>query len=400
MAHLTKLFVLILCTSTTAYAQSWKWDVGVGGRYSLFTPFLGQAETGLSGGGGAEVLWRAGSAVGLQVGRNFDERIALRLNATYSDRPVTGSDMGSIDFVSSTNIWSGTVDLLFRLKRSSVNYRSGEFTPFVGVGAGVRWLNPGYDGFTCRDSAETHACVPIVTGGSGTPTSRGWAVREHVSPQAMLAVGGDVRVAPRIMLRAEISDHVFRPGVYRAQHVSGNEWSLPDNTNQAAWVHQFGAGISVHFLIGVPAQVVATIGQPAKAAGPPNGREACPAFTVTAGELLATAPLRASVVGTATTARQKLQTVLEGIPIRYAQSDAGHIITDWSVPYPHPDHPGYQRRHAFTFEFVPVLGGTDVLARWIVCSSVGNANEWFVLQGDKLSQPEEVNGILEAVRRR
>ena len=64
-----------------ASAQRWKWDLGVYGGYSWFSPLLDEEDTDLpDDAAGAEVQFDAGWNTGIQFGYNFSPKIGLRLN--------------------------------------------------------------------------------------------------------------------------------------------------------------------------------------------------------------------------------------------------------------------------------------------------------------------------------
>jgi hypothetical protein len=276
--------------------------------------------------------------------------------------------------------------------------------PFVMLGLGLQSTNPGLDTFTCRDAggSETHACVPIVTGGiPGTPSSRTWALREQLAPLFALGVGGDLRFDRAVFLRAELSDRVFKPAVNRAEQ-AGAEWNLTSDENAAKLVHQVGVTVGVHLSLGsrrAPDMALARA-RSIKAATEADEVEQCPEISFWDPTQFQSAPVRASVVGTVTTARRALQAVLGRTSYRHAQSDEGSVVTDWSPVYADPGPSGRLRKHALFFEFVPEIGGTDIVVRWLTCSSPAPEGRWVVTLADKLAQPPDIKGLMAAIRQR
>jgi hypothetical protein len=341
-------------------------------------------------------MWRNGFAGGLYAGFNVTPHLGLRLGTRFSDHAATGSDLDDVDFVSSTNMWAGSLELLYRLTSA------GLFLPYITVGAGVRSINPGGDGFNCTTlSGKTEACVPLTTGGPiGTPNSRSWALREQIAPEFSVGLGADLRMSRAFSVRLQVSDRAFKPSIHRAEYISVTEWTLAEGGNAAKLVHQLELSVGLVRLMGIGERMIAaTSSSTVKSAIPPEIAGHCPELSVWDPMLFQSAPLRKSVTGSVLLARESVQNILATRGYRYAQSQAGKLITNWSVPYPHPVHAGMQRRHALVFDFVQSTGGTDVVARWLVCSSDGASGDWRMLRSDELAQPEDIEGILGAIRR-
>jgi hypothetical protein len=395
---------MLFCATGAAHAQRWTWDVGVTGGYSSFTSFLGEGDTGLSGTPGSSVMWRGGLLGGLQVTYNVDKRFGVRLNSRYAERAVTGSDLAGVDFVSATNLWTASLDLLLRLRQPRDEFTGSELLPYATVGLGVQSTNPGNDGFTCTDiqRSESFACVPIVTGGPvGSANSRSWALREQTSPMALLGVGADVRFTRELALRAELSDQIFKAPVYRAEQVSTTDWNLPSNTSQSKLVHGLGFTVGLHLFVGarVPS-VIVTIAPPEtiRAVDRAGEIELCPETVPIAVAPFRNAPLRFSIEGTPQVVRQHMQDVLAGAAYQVTRSDNGATVTSWSSAYAHPDDRSAQRRHAFHFEFVLVEGSTDLIVRWLVCSRRQADARWVASDDDRFARPADLDQIVAAIR--
>ena len=131
-----------------AAAQSWKVDWGVNAGYATFTNSLGEDQTAISEqSGGSHVHFKSGALVGTQLGFWFSPKFGLRLNGRYADRPLTGNDM-STEFATSVNLWAATADLMFRFKAPAPEFTKMEVLPYLALGAGAKWHNPGGDDFT------------------------------------------------------------------------------------------------------------------------------------------------------------------------------------------------------------------------------------------------------------
>ena len=254
--------LLALLVSDDASAQRWKWDLGVYGGYSWFSPMLDEEDTGLAeDDAGAKVHFDAGWLTGIQVGYNFRPNLGLRLNTRYSDRPVVGSDIDN-DFVTSTNLWAASLDLLIRFTQPRDEFVGMEFLPYAALGLGAKFINPGGDNFTCDVGGEAEACVPFVTGGPiGGANSEQWAIFENTSLMGLLGLGADWRLGRSFMLRTEINDQIYKPKVTEATFVAGTEWDATDE-NVSKTVHEIAGTIGLHFLFGLEAPPPVAVAPP------------------------------------------------------------------------------------------------------------------------------------------
>jgi hypothetical protein len=256
-----------------ASAQRWKWDLGIYGGYSWYSSLLDEEDTGLADDvPGASLKWKPGFMGGVQFTYNLRPSIGLRLNTRYTDRPVEGSDLDDVEFVSSTNLWAASLDLLFRFGQPRDEFAGMEFLPYLALGLGAKWMNPGGDEFTCNDIVENEAfaCVPMVTGGPiGSANSRSWALGEKNSLMGLVGLGADWRVSRGFSIRTEINDQIYSPQVYEAARVSQFVWNLPSTENRAKLVHEIGLTVGLHFLFGIEAPPVVAVAPPPPPPPPP-----------------------------------------------------------------------------------------------------------------------------------
>jgi hypothetical protein len=264
---------LAVLLAESASAQRWKWDLGVYGGYGMYTSFLDEDDTGLTDDTpGSELHWRSGPLGGLQFTYNLRPRLGLRLNTRYTDRPVEGSDLDDVEFVSSTNLWAASLDLLIRFAEPRDEFAGMEFLPYLALGLGAKWMNPGHDQFTCNDvqGSEAFACVPMVTGGPiGSANSRSWALGEKNSLMGLVGLGADWRLGRSFSLRTEINDQIYSPQIYQAARVSQFVWNLPNEDNQAKLVHELALTVGLHFLMGLEAPPVVAVTPPPPPPPPP-----------------------------------------------------------------------------------------------------------------------------------
>lgn len=260
-------------------AQQWKWDWGINAGYSWITPILGADETGLpENAPSSKVKFANGALFGSQITFWPGAKLGLRLNARFAERDIKFSDMPDgreeFDPVSGINLWGGSFDFMFRFKAPQPEFTSTEMLPYLAIGPGLKWHNPGYDNFTCVNPAEGESlsCGPFVTGGTG-PAARGFALTEQKAFMLHLGLGADWRISRNMAIRTELSDQIFKPRVLAMTlPPAGTTWTMSNGDESVAkTVHELGAQIGLHFLFGVPrpAPVVAVVTPQPQAPPPP-----------------------------------------------------------------------------------------------------------------------------------
>jgi hypothetical protein len=242
----------------------------------MFTSSLDEDDTGLPDeAGSAEVSWDDGLIYGAQLTYWLRPKLGLRLNGRYADRPLVGSEIENSEFVTSTNLWGATADLLFRFREPAAEFTGAEFLPYLALGIGAKWHNPSYDNFTCTDAGNSYNCVPFVTGG-GSTNRRGWAVGEENAIAGLIGLGADWRLARRLALRLEVNDQLFVPQMHSATiptPPTSTTWAVSED-NDAGLTHELGFQVGLHFLAGLaPVPVVAVAPPPAPPAAPPPAPE-------------------------------------------------------------------------------------------------------------------------------
>ncbi|HEY0809735.1 MAG TPA: outer membrane beta-barrel protein [Longimicrobiales bacterium] len=257
-----------------ASAQRWTWDFGVYGGYSWYSKLLDSDETGLPDDAAAQTFkWESGFMGGIQIGYNFGSNLGVRLNTRYTDRPIVGSDMEDFEFVSSTNLWAASLDLLYRFKNAPDEFLGTEIYPYVALGLGAKWMNPGGDQFTCNDTAEgeSFACVPFTSGGpQGSVNSRTFAIGEKNSLMGLIGLGADWRLSRSFILRTEINDQIYSPQVYRInQPWTGTTVTLTNEDNRANLINEIGLTLGLHFLFGIAPVPVVAVAPPPPPPPPP-----------------------------------------------------------------------------------------------------------------------------------
>jgi len=252
-------------------AQRWKVDFGINGGYSWMSNFLGPDETGLAEDAiGSHVKFNNNWLVGTQLGYWFGPKFGIRANGRYADRAVKGNDIdenvssGDFDFINSVNLWAATGDLMIRFASPADEFTKMEILPYLALGAGMRWQNPGGDQFTCNDPAENEAfaCGPLTTGLPNSP--RTFVLDEDSYLTGLVGLGADWRLSRNFAIRTEINDLIYKPKVYTASQVGTSAtYTLTNNEESVAkTVHEIGAQIGLQFLFGVARPVAVAVAPP------------------------------------------------------------------------------------------------------------------------------------------
>jgi len=262
--------LLAVFATSSASAQAWKWDFGVNGGWSMYTASLDEEDTGLADETpGAEVMWGDGWILGSQLTYWFSHKMGLRLNGRWADRELDGSEIDETNWVTSTNLWGATADLMFRFKEPAAEFTSMEILPYLALGVGAKWHNGSEDQFTCNDGTNSFNCSPFTTGGG--VNRRGWAFGEENAVAGLIGLGADWRVARGFAIRTEINDQLFVPQFHRATTiplVGTSTWAVEDD-NSGNLTHELGFQIGLHFLFGLEdVPVVAVVPPPAPPPAP------------------------------------------------------------------------------------------------------------------------------------
>ncbi|HSJ25997.1 MAG TPA: hypothetical protein VK929_15070 [Longimicrobiales bacterium] len=243
-------------------AQRWTADWGVNGGASWYSELLDDNVAGPEG-----ARFRAGWLVGSQLTFWPAERIGIRANMTYTDRPIVrDGDVGDADLLhGNINLWSGSGDLLIRLRSPNESWIGRETLPYIALGLGAKWVNPAGDHWTCTAAGETEGnqCAVIH------PTGGNVAVAEKSTLMGLVGLGADFRMSPRTSLRLEINDRIYRPEVYNISSVNGASVAIPNTTTIANTVHEVGAQLGLHFLMGLRTPPPVAVAPPPPAPPPP-----------------------------------------------------------------------------------------------------------------------------------
>lgn len=266
--------LLVPLVAVPAEGQRYRWDLGVNGGYSWYSPMLDADAMGFTGTTTVDdVSFKPGGLLGAQLGFWLTPRIGLRANMTYADRGVesdnvrpltsigTDTDVNYIDHV---NLWSGTGDLMIRFREPNIDWQGTETLPYLALGLGAKWFNPAGDNVTCTDGTggDGWQCQPFRVGDPAVLGSA-FALREQSTIMGLVGLGADVRFSPMVALRLEVNDRIYKPPVYAATPTAtGATWTTAGD-RVAKVVHEVGAQAGLHLLFGMSRpQVVTVVPQP------------------------------------------------------------------------------------------------------------------------------------------
>jgi hypothetical protein len=255
-------------------AQAWKFDFGINGGYSWLTKMLDEEQTGLAEGeAGRNISMAPGWLGGAQLTFWPSSKFGVRVNGRYASRDIKGSDTADdFDFVEDVNMWGGTGDLLIRFGSPREEFAGMEMLPYLALGAGGKWLNPGGDNFACSEGGETFPCAPFTVAGAAPAPTTTFAMKDGVVFTGLVGLGADWRLSRNFALRTEISDQIYKPKLYVVTPpvAPATDFALTTGDNVSKTVHELGAQLGLHFLFGVPrpAEVAVVIPPPPPAPVP------------------------------------------------------------------------------------------------------------------------------------
>lgn len=249
--------LLVSMVAAPAAAQNWRWDLGFNGGASWYSDMLGDDVTGSSD---DNAKFKAGWLAGSQLTIWVTPRIGIRANGTFSERPLVPSNDPGEDahYWGDVNLWSGSGDLMFRFRAPNEDWMGSEFLPYLAVGGGRKWINGASDSHTCADDV----CNVFFAGSSA------FGLAEASKWMGLVGLGADWRMSPRMALRLEVSDRIYKPLVYQGTY-SGTTFSVT-NDNVSKTVHEVAGQLGLHFLFGLQRpEVVAVTPAPAPPPPPP-----------------------------------------------------------------------------------------------------------------------------------
>ena len=261
--------LMLPLAAAPAQAQSWKWDLSLGGGYAWYRSFLDNTNApGL--GEDDKVKFNKGPFAGAQLTFWPSSRLGIRVNGTFADSDVQSDD--DVTYIESVNLWSGTGDLLFRFARPAEEYAGMEVLPYLALGAGLKWMNGAKDTETCVDTEESEEfnCSTFQAG-----TNR-FALAESNNLMGLVGLGADWRFSRAMALRTEIGDRIWDARVNQLQGTTNN--TVAGDTDVSDDIHEIYGQIGLTFLFGIARPPVVAIAPapaptPAPAPAPTVRRE-------------------------------------------------------------------------------------------------------------------------------
>jgi hypothetical protein len=250
--------LMLPMAAAPAMAQSWKWDLSLGGGFAWYRPFL-DSDNAPTLAEGDEVKFNKSPFLGAQLTFWPSQRIGIRLNGTYADTDVQSDN--DVTYLEHVNLWSGTGDLLFRFRRPAEEFTSMEVLPYLALGAGLKWMNPAGDAATCTDTEESEQfnCAPFTIG-----TAR-YALAEANNFMGLVGLGADWRFSRGFALRTEIGDRIWDA---RVNPVDAANNTLAGDTDISDDIHELYGQIGLTFLFGVERPPVVAVAPPPPAPAP------------------------------------------------------------------------------------------------------------------------------------
>jgi hypothetical protein len=258
--------LLIGLAPAAVSAQRWTADFGINGGGSWYSELLDDEWAGPDG-----ARFKAGWLLGSQLTFWPAERFGLRANMTFTERPIVadGDDIAGLEdneLHGNINLWSGSIDALIRLRSPNPSWMGRETLPYIALGLGAKWQNPAGDFYTCIEPNDNQAseCAPIF------PPTGPLAVAESSTFMGLVGLGADFRLSPNTALRLEISDRIYQPQIFQADAPVGQQVNLPnDDTRVTNTVHEIGAQLGFHFLMGVRTPPPVAVAPPPAPPPPP-----------------------------------------------------------------------------------------------------------------------------------
>lgn len=224
--------------------QGYRFDLGPGGGYSWLSRSLEPAGGNVRLGDGVSGRFQGTAWLLPSVG--------MRANVAYADRPLT---VGGKTAIGDVNLWSGTWDLMLRMKPPAESFTGPEVLPYVVVGAGAEMIAPA-------------GALPLeLVGGKavkGAPFAAGtetYYLRRRLTFAALAGVGTDVRLTPRFALRAEVGDRAFEPSIDRVALATTGTYQRLE-AGVASITHEGYGELGLHVLAGLRAPPAVALAAP------------------------------------------------------------------------------------------------------------------------------------------
>jgi hypothetical protein len=242
-------FLILPMAAAPASAQSWKFDVSLGGGYAWYRSFLDDDDVAALA--DDEVKFKSNPFLGAQL-TFWPANFGIRLNAGYADTEMEISDATTPIF-DNVNLWSGTADLMFRFRRPAEEFSRFEMLPYLALGAGLKWVNPAGQAAACTDTdGDDVDCAPFSVAGTTLALSEGSTFL------GLAGLGADWRLSRSLALRTEIGDRIWDPKVHAFDAATGTI-AEEDIGNT---IHELYGQLGLTFLFGVERPMAVAVAPP------------------------------------------------------------------------------------------------------------------------------------------
>jgi hypothetical protein len=232
----------------------------------------------------------SGGLVGGQLGFWFNKRFGVRANFAYAASNVDRHRLLFTDqvlfdplefFDHDINLWSGTGDLMIRIREPRTRWDGFEWLPFIALGAGAEWINPAGDQFNVVDEfplVVNPLADNLVSGGIDAIPLRcsivfnTCAVLEKKTQFAgLVAIGTDLRFSPMWSARIEFGDRIFDAPIREVAFSPDFPFVFENIGNLSRTVNQLylTGGVSILFGLQKPPVRAAVVPRPAPPPPPP-----------------------------------------------------------------------------------------------------------------------------------
>lgn len=251
--------------ATEAVAQSWVFDLGVGGGGAFFTKSLKNGDE-VTINEDAEASFKPGWLMDAQATIWPTARFGIRANLAYTERPLVRetdfpgrSDTDAFDadvLVDDNNIWAATGDVLIRFAEPAETWQGSEFLPYLALGAGVTYINPAPNATRTIDGEQETGAPFVADPGDN------FFLANKSGLTLLGGLGGDLRFSETSFLRLEFGDRILLdPPIYT---------DPPGADDVGDLTHMLYGLATLHVAMGLraPAQVVMAPPPPRPPAAP------------------------------------------------------------------------------------------------------------------------------------
>jgi hypothetical protein len=245
---------------TPAEAQRYRFDVGVNGGFAWYTESLDEPHVGTLT---QDARFKPGWILGGQLTFWPADRFGIRANGAWSERPLERVRKGDLppgassseNIAEDVNLWSWSGDLMFRFARPRETWAGTEFLPYIAAGLGVKSIHPAIEDPT-TDPNRKGVIFEMEPG-------QRFLLNHQRTLMGLLALGADLRMAPRFAVRLEVGDRIWDSPMYRLDANNPPGFLEPGNEDVGEVVHELYGTVGLHWLMGLrPVPVVAIVPPP------------------------------------------------------------------------------------------------------------------------------------------